>query len=399
MSLLCLDLNAGRARALCGPTGSPRPVMLDDRGRDLPLALSLEGRHPEVGQAGADLCRRLPHLACVDFLTQLGKAKTWTCGRHKLTAAKALGLVLERVRPLCAGVKGVVLVLPPYLTRTQVGQVAEVVGEVRLPPLVGSVSAPLAAAWAAHAQQPWCGLALVVDVDEHALTWTALAADEPDSPRQLRIVVQQSLPALSLVKWKEHALDGIAERCIRQSRRDPRESAEAEQGLWGQFDAAFDTAARSQPVELVIQAPHWYQNLLLRAPDLAAFCQTLAVKTVRGMNDLQAKVQADGPPALVVMTAAAARLPGLLPALEQHTSEQTTVLPLSADNVLRAGHELAAGWLAQATPCGHHDVALKLRGQKSEVRSQQAVKSNTKLPEKKSKVAQAEDDFSVGIDE
>lgn len=404
MSLFCLELNSSRARAVCGPLGSARPVMLDDRERDLPLALSLEGRHPEVGRAGIELCRRLPHLACLDFLPLLGKAKSWTCGRQKINASKATSLLLERVRPLCAGVRHLSLVVPAYLGRTQVVQLAELVEGSRLPALAGSVTSPLAAAWAAHAQQPWCGLALVVDVDHHALTWTAVAADEPDSPQQVRVVVVQSVPQLGLKAWKEHVLDGIAERSIRQSRRDPRESAEAEQGLWEQFDSAFDSAARDEPVELIIQAAHWYQNLILREPDLAAFCKHLLNRAARSLHDLLGKVQAEGPPALVVLTASAARLPGLLKTLEENTSEQTAVRPLSADSVLRAAHELATGWVAQAVPCGHHDVALKLRNQGSGVRGLGAGgrgqgKTDTKLPGKKSKIVATDDDFSVGIDE
>jgi hypothetical protein len=406
MTLLCLDLTASRARAVCGPMGSPRPVMLDDRERELPLALSLEGKYPAVGCAGMALCRRLPHLACLDFLPYLGKARTWGAGRQRLNAGKALSVALEHIRPLCAHVGGLALVLPGYLSRPQVGELAGIVGQSRLPPLAGSVAAPLAAAWAAHGQNPWCGLALVLDADLHALTWTALAADEPDAPRQVRTVGQQTVPQLGVASWKERVLDGVADRCIRQSRRDPRESAAAEQAIWDQLDTAFDAAARGQNIELAIQSAHWYQHLILAPSDLALFCKRPLQRVVRSMHDLLGAVQADGPPAVVLVTAVAARLPGLLGCLEENTAEQTALTPLSADNVLKAAHQLACQWLAQAAPCGHHDVALKLNARAPARRAGDvsapvpaATKSNTKLPAKKSKLLAPDDDFSLKIDE
>jgi hypothetical protein len=402
MTILCLDLTASRARAVCGPMGSPRPVMLDDRERDLPMALSLEGRQPVVGQAGLALCRRLPHLACLDFLASLGKARTWGAGRQQLNPAKATSAVLQHLRPLCAHVNGLALVLPAYLSRTQVGELAGIVGQGRLPPLTGSVTAPLAAARAVYTENPWCGLALVLDADLHALTWTALAADEPNTPHQVRVVTRQTVPQLSVNAWKERVLDGVADRCIRQSRRDPRESAVAEQGIWDQLDTAFDMAARGQNIQLVIQSAHWCQNLMLPLSDLAVFCKRQLHHVLRSMHELLAAVQADGPPALVLVTAAAARLPGLLGCLEENTGEHTAVTVLSADQVLKSAHELACQWLAQVAPCGHHDVALKLKAaalRRAEDAGRRAGDASPPVKAKKSKLPAADDDFSVKIDD
>src|SRR5262245_7076483 len=100
-----LDLNAGRARAAYGPAAgaTPRPLLLDDPHPDLPLTISLERRSPEVGRAGFELVRRLPHLVCRDFLPVLGHAREWRAGRHHLDAAAAARLVAERLRPPLAG--------------------------------------------------------------------------------------------------------------------------------------------------------------------------------------------------------------------------------------------------------------------------------------------------------
>jgi len=384
MSLFSIDLNSSRARAVCGLPGTPRPVALDGQ-RDLPLALSLEGRRIDVGRAGLALCRRSPHLACLDFLPHLGEARQWRAGKHRLDASQALSLVLGRIQPACAGITGLALALPAYLERAQIGLLATLIGKLRLP-LLGSVTAPLTAAWSAHAEQPWCGLALVLDADEHALSWTALAADEPANPQQARVILTKTLPKLGLRAWRARLLDAIADRCIRQSRRDPRESAIAEQTLYDQLDDVLEACRNRQMVELVIQAAHWGQNLFLPPQEIEAFAAPLLKRTLASLQKLLPELEADGPPAVVLATASAARLPGLLKALQEHTGEATTVVALADDAVARAAHELAARWQAGKTPSGHHDMALPLR-------------KTAEPKRRRAKLVHGDDDFSVTIDE
>src|SRR5215831_9534287 len=117
ISLSGIDLNATRVRAVADAAGAPpQTFLLDNTNEELPLALSLESRHIEVGAAGVGLCRRLPHLACLDFLGYLGTDHHWSAGRHRLDATRALGLVFEHLRPLLAGHQAVALALPAYLS-------------------------------------------------------------------------------------------------------------------------------------------------------------------------------------------------------------------------------------------------------------------------------------------
>src|SRR5262245_64531559 len=96
-----LELNAGAARAVgLGPGRPPRPLLLADPHEELPLAVSLERRHPEVGRAALGLVRRLPHLAATGFLPFLGQVREWKAGRHCLDAGALLGLAFEKLRTL-----------------------------------------------------------------------------------------------------------------------------------------------------------------------------------------------------------------------------------------------------------------------------------------------------------
>jgi hypothetical protein len=81
MNLVGLDMNATQVRAVSGPTDmSPVPLPFGGNCLALPLAVSLQGRYPEVGRAGAALIRENPHLVCLDFLALLGNDRTWAAG-------------------------------------------------------------------------------------------------------------------------------------------------------------------------------------------------------------------------------------------------------------------------------------------------------------------------------
>src|SRR6266498_907177 len=147
-------------------------------------------------------------------------------GRHRLDAARAMTLVLERLHSACSGTQGILLAIPAYLTHAQATLLSPLAHKVKLP-VLGSVRAPLAGALAAYAAEPWTGLALVIDADDHALTATTVMAGGD----QLWIQAAQAWPALNSRSWKERILNKVAECCIRQSRRDPRECAPAEQAL------------------------------------------------------------------------------------------------------------------------------------------------------------------------
>jgi hypothetical protein len=382
--LVGIDVDATRARAVHGPgRQTPRSLPLEETHEDLPMVVSLEGRRPQVGRAGAALYRRSPHLVCSDFLACLGEQREWNAGRHRLDPAKASALVLEQLQSICSASHGIVLALPAYMTRAQVALLAPLAKKVRMP-LLGSVRAPLASALAAYTSEPWSGLALVVDADDHVLTATTVVADGS----QVCVHASQAWPQLSLRAWKARLLDMVAERCIRQSRRDPRDSAVTEQSLYDQLEDALDTAGRGKMVELLIQTTHWYQNLFLRPEEFVAFCDRNVRQVIDGIQTMLTSSSTRDVIRSVLITRAAERLPGLLPALNDYVREHLPTAPLGpgpdpsddfgedllqgtggpargvsiipADGVARAAHHLADRIQRGELPRGHLDQSIPL---------------------------------------
>jgi len=374
--LIGLDLNSTRARAVIAAGGQPPEPLPVDGEAELPLAVSLEGRSPEPGRAGLALVRRAPHLACANFLPSLGGPREWSAGRHRLDAAGALAAVLDRLRPACAAAQAVSLAVPAYLSGDQLNALTHLAEKARLR-VCGLVAAPLAVTLTAYAEQPWAGPALVVDADDHALTWAAVAVQFG----QARVLGAQAVPHLGLRAWKERLLDAVADRCVRQSRRDPRDSAPAEQGLFDQLDAALDACRRGQMAELIAQMAQWGQNVILRPDELAAACAPLARQAVAEMRALRRSLPPGLTPVLLV-TDAAGRLPGLVRALEdalgpaepprerdpdcedfgeglldEDLAGRAPVSVLSPDAVARAACALAARWQRGELTGGPVEVA------------------------------------------
>jgi hypothetical protein len=332
MTLIGLDLNATRIRAIQGENRGKGPriplgLPLDGNERELPLALSLEERQPRVGRAGASLCRRSPHLACLDFLPYIGDARVWEAGRHRLDAAAAFALVCEHLQRCLGGVEGVTAALPAYFTEAQAVLLANVAGRARWR-LLGSVPSPLAAALAAHEHLPWSGVAVVVEVDGHALTLSAVTVRDD----VLQMPYSHAVPQLARGVWLCRLLDGVALRCVRLSRRDPRESAETEQTLFDHLASMLDTRGGDEPAEMVIQTPHWYQHLKLSSAELSAFCAPLVRRTLTEIELFLAEIAALGPVGAVLLTGSAARLPGLMQAVEERVRPDDDLPPTSEED-------------------------------------------------------------------
>jgi hypothetical protein len=363
MSLIGLDLSSSRVRA-AGGNGrqAPARLALERDSPDFPLAVSLEGKAPEPGSAGVRLTRLRPHAACLDFLSHLGTARTWPGPRTKVTASEALALVLAAVARTLGRVSGVALSVPSYLDEAQVALVHQAVEAAGLP-LFATLAAPQAATFTRLALDPMAGAAgstLVVDVDGHGLTWSVV---EVTGGRCLLNLVRTS-PALGRGAWLRRLLDGAANRFIRQSRHDPRESALTEQSLYDQLLLLLGLGQWPSLVPLAVQGDRWSHHLLLPADDLVGFVGPCLRQAATELDSLLTEAEVHGGIGAAAITGPAAALPGLAalvrsrvkpkPPADEADYGEAIVRTLGGDPVRELGPDALA-----ATA---YDVAVRVHG-------------------------------------
>lgn len=337
VTLAALDLNAERARAVSGKPGqSPRLVELDGEQPDLPLILSAEKRALEVGRAGRALERKSPQWVYKNFLPRLGEASEWRAGHHHLDAAAALSVAFNHLRACLPGVDSMVLAVPGYLAHEQMRKLARLAQEAGLA-VAGIVTRLLAAGLASYAEHPWHNAGVVVDVDDHA--WSCAVLRPADA--EMRLLGQRVLPSLGLRLWKERLMAKIADQCIRMSRRDPRESPDADQGLYEQMGRILDGCSQNRPVPIRVETAHWNQTLVLQPGDAAAACGTLARQVADEIRAALAWVEQQMTSATIYLTAEAARLPGLAAAIYQRCENKTPLVVLAPLVIAQAAWELA----------------------------------------------------------
>lgn len=376
---LGIDLNASRARAATGRASRNRILLLDDPHPDLPLAISLENRSPQLGRAGLSLVRRMPHLTCTNHLPFIGQPHEWKAGRHRLDALGAAALVFEKLLPHCNIYDSIYFGLPTYLTVPQAARLSTVASKARFP-LKGTATASLALVAdritaqnarlakeetpeddqslallkPAKAGQPFD--IVVVDADDHALTVNLIRVE----PSHVAFVASSVLPRLSARLWKDRLLDSLADRCVRACRRDPRDSAEAEQVLYEQIDDCLDRIRFGQKISLTVRSAHWFQDLVLRADEFEGFCTTLARDATTCVTDLVTSAALPEPPRAVWMTHEASRLPGLGRALHRSMAERTNVGVLRPEAIAVSMAGLGERWQAGDLPNTHLDTAIPI---------------------------------------
>jgi hypothetical protein len=369
---LGVDLNATRARAAHGRAGRNKMFPLADPLTDLLLGISLDKRAPEVGPAAAAISRKLPHAICTGYLPMLGQTQEWKSGRHAMTADTALALALERLRTATNGHDGIGLTLPAYLNLQQVGKLAGLADKAKLK-VRGTSTVPLSLA-AERATHYMNGpqdesadntrssrsfnptTVLIVDADEHALMASVVRISE----EEVRSLGSATFPRLGVRLWRERLLDALADRCVRLCRRDPRDSADAEQMLFDQIEEGIDRARTGQRVSLSVRATHWYQDLVVTTADLNAFCVHVCRSAADEIRHLVGGLSDAEPPRAAWLTHDAGRLPGLAAALHQNTAERTNVRILHPEAAAAAVANLIDRWAVGELPRTHLDTAIPL---------------------------------------
>lgn len=381
-----VDLTATRARAVSAGTGRPRTLFLDGPNESLLLFARLDQRTPDIGRCGYGITRLIPHAVCSGFLPLLGANRHWSAGRNNLTAESALRLAFDRLQaPLTHDSDTAGLALPVYLSAAQVKKVVEIAGSAKLP-LRGTVSMPLAVVahradmvlgttkpiddadsteengsrpeWVVplHPQSTGPGAVIVLDADEYALSAAVVGVE----PHEVKLLASAVWPRVSARLWKERVLDALADRCVRLCRRDPRDSAEAEQALFEQLDDALERTRHGQPVSLTVRSAHWYQDLPQRAEDFDGYCAPLVKLATESIQELITSANLPVPPRAVWLTPAAGRLPGLADGIYKTSAEQTQLAVLSSNAVAEATAALVPRWVSGALPKAHLDTAIPI---------------------------------------
>lgn len=355
-TIVGLDVNAGRIRAVGGSAddSATRSLALTDRSAQLPMLASLDQRTIQVGWPAFERVRLLPHAVCRDFLPDLGMPRVWPGPRGPLNSEAVLAQVASQLRPKLPLGHSAGCVLPGYLSEAQIRVFTGALESAGVH-LAGSTSAPLAIA---ATQQADFGTALVLDADEHALTWFVLTTDGPNA----RLLAHQAVPAASLSAWVDRLIDGIADRCVLMCRRDPRDSAVAEQAIYEQIHDALDRMPAENSIHVHVRTAHWYQDLRLATEDFESMAAPLTRLAIDSMRQAAAAAHSAAPvmarPDLVWITADAAKLPGLVSAVTQNVPESTTVKTLTADALASAGCQLADRWLSGELARGHFGAAI-----------------------------------------
>ncbi|MBX9628128.1 MAG: hypothetical protein K2X82_30300, partial [Gemmataceae bacterium] len=345
---------------------------------ELALVVAGDRRTPDLGRAGVALLRKMPHAAAANFLPRLGHPAEVRAGRHSLTPDAALELAFLRLRePVLAESDAVGLALPAYLSPTQVAKAAAAAGRAKLA-LKGTAAAPVAVA--AHRAallldrpppadlprtdgrvipiRPHGGPAavVVVEADACALSAAVVGVDRDEA----RLLATEHWPKLGLKVWFDKLLDALADRCVRLCRRDPRDSADAEQALFEQLPDAMDRARAGLRVSLTVRTAAWYQDLVQPADEFDGNCPALARAAAEAVRAFVADAGLPVPPRAVWLSHPAGRLPGLARAVYQNSPEGTAVEVLPPSAAAHAAAALVPRWLAGELPKTHLDAAIRL---------------------------------------
>lgn len=370
---LGIDLNAGRARAAHGRASRNKLFSLAEPGGDLVLAISMEKRVAEFGNAAVAIQRRFPHAVCSNFLPFLKQPQEWKNGRHAFTAEPATAMFIEALKVATAGHDGVSFGLPPYLSVPQVTALSNLAERLKFK-VRGTATAPLALA-AERATHYLYGpreesgeptrsssraiattAVLVIDADEHAMTATVVRISE----EEVRSLATAAFPRLGVRIWKERLLDALSDRCVRICRRDPRDAADTEQMLFDQLDESIERARTGQRVSISVRSTHWYQDLIHAPADMATFCAPLGRIATEEVRNLLATLNEIGVPRAAWLTHDAGRLPGLASAIHAAMGEQNAVRVLHPEATAAAIANLTDRWTAGELPRTHLDTAIAL---------------------------------------
>jgi hypothetical protein len=203
--------------------------------------------------------------------------------------------------------------------------------------ILGPIPSAAALAMAARAEDEDRAF-VTVEMDSHGLTLGYVE----ESEHGLRLDDHHVTLELGMNAWWQAMLNGIAEICVRQNRRDFRDSGAAEQGIFGQLDDVLSAVSRGELIEIVIRTKQWCQNPILRPDQINAMCEPLASRAAKALIEwLQDKALARA--CQVILSDDAASRPGLKNAIKD-AANGMEVVEINAIKALGQVHAQATQW-------------------------------------------------------
>ncbi|MFT3882614.1 MAG: hypothetical protein QM703_23545 [Gemmatales bacterium] len=304
---ILLDWTAERLRAWAiAPQGTPRSIALDTTDSSLPLVISLAERRLQLGRAAQALVRKQPHQVIERFLPYLGSDRVWQHRRHALDARESLAFVFSKLREKLPA-KSLFHVVPSYWNREQAALLEDQTRQSGYRSL-GTIKRGLALA----------GLTpgVTIDVDSHAATVSHTRVQSRSGSLQLEQV--QSLADLALPIWCERIAAQVANRCMRDSRRDPRAQSDTDQQLYDQILEKLYDWSSHQDARIELKHGDWQSEVLVPVDEVLSVCAPLAQRLAQFVL---VKSDAEG----WFLSPEATRLPAVPQALYQGSRNQRSL--------------------------------------------------------------------------
>lgn len=319
MSLLAIEFDDAGVRATRAPAGELLVVDLDGS-RASPGVARVEGGTITTGDAAARqtcLHPRTVHDRFWDRLdTEPLDPRNPDSPNRAEIACVHLQHILARVRQPD---DEIVLVVPPTYDDRQLGILVGIARELELP-LTALVASPVAIepgalepgaldSGALEAGEPAEGRRLVVDVGLHR---GVVSTVEKGAARALGDV--KPCPDVSLRALRRQWVKAIGAEFVRKTRFDPLHDAATEQEVHDRLPALLDAIAEKGSEQLEIETGGRGHRVTVSGQLLAHAGHALVVELGR---DVQGAVAAagdadDGAPSAILLTANAARIPGLI---------------------------------------------------------------------------------------
>ena len=372
-----LELNSGLSRAATGTPSRFRAVALDEPGPELALASYWGGREILLGRAADALSRVEPHLICRDYLSNLGKPWRFKADGRAVDAESAAEIAVKKLAELLGGFEEVAAVVPPSIGTSAVQRLIGIARKAGLPWRASAVTGLAVAAQAgpmvldgvapqdAPPGSNWVvpirrsgpparsALAVMVEADDSGL---CLSEIELDNDRA-SIRRTAHVPRLAVRLWKERILEALADRCVKQCRRDFRDDASAEQAAYDQIGPALTRALHRQRAAFSVRMAHSFQDLSFSHDEFAG----LAEKLVRQFSgEFREFCGGRDAPAVVWVTHDAAKLPGLTEAIVANSSPKTQISILAPEAVAVAAAALVRRRRMGDLPDSHLDSSIGL---------------------------------------